>query len=471
MKKYFTLLMLLFFNYYFSDAQQYTIVPEQFSAGYTAPIGIENCDDNRIFVVQQTGQIIICDTTGKKLSRAYLDISAKVTYDAERGLLGLAFSPNYSTDHYFYVCYSDLNGNTQVSRFRASYSSPDNAIPTSEYKLLNITQPFTNNKGGCIHFGPDGFLYIGVGDGDSTGDPSNYAQNPQSLLGKMLRIDPRKPSGSLAYTIPPNNPFVDSFGYRKEIWALGLQNPRHWSFDSVSGAMLIGDVGHIDWQELDYQPRGLGGLNYGWRCYEGQHTNNTTLCNSRSFYKSGLYQYSHANRGGCEIIGGYFYRGTKYSYLSGSYYFTDHCNGAIKAFNIRYGVIAYTFGYSGLTNVYSCFGEDSKHELYLAGGGIIYHITAQPVATEAVNEADAFAFSVTPNPSHGSFVINYKSGKTQPVIIHIQNMLGQQFYASKTSLNAGNNNLNLNVRIPHGDYVITITDASGKTTNQRLRIE
>ncbi len=470
MKKHFTLLMLFLLNYYLSHAQA-TLSLQQFSTGYTAPVAIENCGDSRLFIVQESGQIYIADSTGTRLSKPFLDISKRVRYSGEQGLLGLAFDPNYTTNGSFYVYYIDTTGSTQVSRFKVS-SSRNVANASSEHKILNIQQPFTNHKGGCIHFGTDGYLYISTGDGGSGGDPNNNAQNPQSLLGKILRIDVHHGTPTSAYIIPPTNPFVDSSNYRPEIWALGLRNPWRWSFDSAHTNMIIADVGQDNYEEVNFQSIKKGGKNYGWRCYEGFHAYNTAGCNPQSFYQSPVYEYDHST-GDCAIIGGYIYRGSRYTFLQGKYLFTDYCSGKFRTLQIDYPHATEQDLYTGDANSYTCFGQDNKRELYIANetNGTIYHI-AVVKATIAAGVANiAPSFSVAPNPSHGNFVVNYKSDKVQQVIIHIQNTLGQQFYASRTSLNAGNNNLNLNVRIPHGDYFISITDAAGRTSNQRLRIE
>ena len=467
MKKYFTLLILLLFNHYLSQSQA-TLSLQQFSAGYTAPVAIENCGDSRLFIVQESGQIFIADSSGTRLSTPFLDISKKVTYSGEQGLLGLAFDPDYKTNGYYYVYYINKTGSTQVSRFKVRTGYPNFSSTESEKFILQIAQPFTNHKGGCIHFGTDGYLYISTGDGGSGGDPNNNAQNPQSLLGKFLRIDVHHGN---PYSIPADNPFVDSANYKPEIWALGFRNPWRWSFDSAHNNMVIADVGQANYEEVDFQGAGKGGKNYGWRCYEGFHAYNTAGCNPQSSYTSPVYEYDHSS-GDCAIIGGYIYRGTKYSFLKGKYLFTDYCSGKFRTLLINYPNATEQDVYTGDTYSYTCFGQDNKKELYIANqtNGNIYHI-AVVVAPQGVAPSLAPAFSVAPNPSHGSFVVNYKSDKTQQVIIHVQSMLGQQFYASRTSLNNGNNNLSLNVHIPHGDYFISITDAAGRTSNQRLRIE
>ena len=469
MKKNFTLLLLVCFSYFFCYSQN-SIALKRVAAGFTRLVGIENCGDSRLFIVQQTGQIMIIDSAGQKRNKPFLDISDRVLSKGnEQGLLGLAFDPNYLSNGYFYVNYINKSGNTQISRFKANH--PNNATESSEKFILSIQQPFSNHNGGCTRFGADGYLYIAMGDGGSGGDPNNNAQNPQSLLGKMLRIDVHHGN---PYAIPADNPFVDSSNYKKEIWALGLRNPWRWSFDAANGNMIIADVGQETWEEVDFQGK-VGGKNYGWRCYEGNHAYNTSGCNPRSFYKFPVYEYQHSSTtGDCSIIGGFVYRGKKYSGFKGKYFFTDYCSGIIRTLAIHNPDATEQDVYHGDTYSYTCFGVNKNNEIYIgnSGNGTIYHIV--PAAALQNNDAVtavANNFSVAPNPSHGNFIITYKSEKVQQIHLHIQNTLGQQFYTTTKSLNAGTNNINLNVHLPQGDYYIGLTDANGKTFNRQIRIE
>lgn len=465
MKKNFTLLLLVCFNYFFSYSQN-SIALKQIAAGFTRIADIENCGDGRLFIVQQTGEIMIIDATGRKRNQPFLDIHDRVLSSGnEQGLLGLAFDPNYLNNGYFYVNYINKNGNTQISRFKANY--PNNASEGSEKFILRIQQPFANHNGGCTRFGPDGYLYIAMGDGGDGGDPNNNAQNPRSLLGKMLRIDVHHGN---PYSIPADNPFIDSANYKKEIWALGLRNPWRWSFDAATQNMIIADVGQETWEEINYQGK-KGGKNYGWRCYEGNHPYNTSGCNSQSFYKAPIYEYQHsATTNDCSIIGGFVYHGKKYSSFKGKYFFTDYCSGIIRTLLISNPYATKQDVYHGDGYSYTCFGVDKNNEIYLgnSGNGTIYQIVP---ASALQNFSEAENFSVAPNPSHGSFIITYKSEKIQQINLHIQNTLGQQFYATTKSLNAGTNNINLNVRLQPGNYYIATTFANGKTVYQQIRIE
>ena len=245
-----------------------------FSSGYTLPIDIENCGDSRLFIVQKKGQIYICDSTGKKSTKPFLDISMKVySVGNEQGLLGLAFDPNYATNGYFYVNYINKHQNTTISRFTVS-SNPNKANAKSEKVLLMHQTTLQQSQRRLFALRADGYLYIGMGDGGSEGDPNNYGQNTMSLLGKMLRIDVEHGD---PYAIPADNPFVGNPNYRPEIWNVGMRNPWRYSFDALTGDLWIGDVGQNSWEEVDLQNAGdAGGENYGWRCYEGDHPYNLT---------------------------------------------------------------------------------------------------------------------------------------------------------------------------------------------------
>lgn len=290
------------------------------------------------YVVEQGGKIKVI-LKGLVQRTDFLDLSNKITLPppneslGERGLLGLEFSPDYATSGIFYVYYTDrtLPGNVQVSRFRRMADNPLRADPTSEVSVINVAQPFANHKGGTARFGPDGMLYIGFGDGGSANDPGNRAQDPNLLLGKMIRIDPSRddfPADPVAnYGIPPDNPFLDGIPIpaRQEIWAFGYRNPFKFSFDNPllggTGAMIVADVGQATWEELDYEPAGAGGRNYGWRQREGAHD---TGLGGASYMPltDPILDYDHTV--GRSITGGYVYRGKalRRTYV-GRYFYAD----------------------------------------------------------------------------------------------------------------------------------------------------
>jgi glucose/arabinose dehydrogenase len=472
MKSNFTLLALLLIINLSMKAQTNLIHLVQFSTGYDSPLGIENCGDSRLFIVEQRGQISISDAAGNRRAKPFLNIGSRVNSTGNsQGLLGLAFDPHYLTNGYFYVDYINKSGFTQISRFKVSATDPNKADTASEKFILQVQQPFRYHNGGCIRFGPDGYLYIGTGDGDDEGgDPNNYSQNTQSLLGKMLRIEvPGKP-----YKIPSDNPFVDSANYRHEIWALGLRNPWRWSFDASTGNLIIADVGESTWEEINVQPAGSnGGENYGWRCYEGTKAFNTTGCKPKSNYTFPVVQYKHATTtGDCSITGGFVYRGSAYPSLAGKYFYADYCSGIIRMFRIA-DTLGKKIAYYGDVGAYTSFGEDYHHELYVTNfiNGNIYRITdttAEPRVNSVLQIPD---MQVYPNPSSGNFVMTYNSATSQKANIRIQNIMGQQFYSGTKSVNAGTNTWKLNLPLPIGDYYISLIDASGNIISRQLRIQ
>ena len=358
----------------------------QFSTGLATPVDIKNCGDDRLFVLEQKGLIQILDTMGIKYASPFLDIQTRVLLGSEQGLLGLAFAPDYESSGYFYVNYTARpNGETRISRFRTSTTNPDSADANSEEILLRINQPFSNHNGGHLAFGPDGYLYIGTGDGGSGGDPGNRAQNTDSLLGKILRlaVSPTNPT----YSIPPTNPFAFNTSQgRPEIWAVGMRNPWRWSFDKITGDLWIGDVGQDVQEEVDFIPAGTTDyLNLGWKCWEGMNQYSSGgSCGPFSNYWAPVRTYNHPT--GCSITGGYIYRGTKYNDIFGKYFYTDYCVS-----NIHYllpnglgGFADTDLGNLGATSVIA-FGVDKNNELYCStSGGKIYRFSSAdctPVAS------------------------------------------------------------------------------------------
>lgn len=336
-----------------------------FSTGFLSPVDVRNCGDDRLFVVDQPGRIYIVDTNGVRNTVPFLDISTIVSYGGERGLLGLAFAPDYLTTGYFYVNYTARpQGRTHISRFRVSAADPDQADPASEEILMDIYQPYTNHNGGCIAFSPDnGYLYIGMGDGGSGGDPGNRAQNKDTLLGKMLRI--AVTSGAPGYTIPDENPFAiqPTLG-RPEIWSVGMRNPWRFSFDRLNGDLYIADVGQGVSEEIDFEPVGQQQYrNYGWRCYEGTYTYNTNGCAPASTFTPPVWEYTHSG-GNCSVTGGYVYRGAKYADIFGKYFFTDYCVNQIRTLEKNGSSFTHTNLGVLASGSYTSFGEDKWGELY-----------------------------------------------------------------------------------------------------------
>jgi glucose/arabinose dehydrogenase len=342
------------------------------ATGFTQPVLVTHAADGsgRLFVVERAGVVRIL-RNGAVEPTPFLDISALVrTGGSEQGLLGLAFPPDYRTRQHFYVYYTGKSGvgDTVVARYRLS-ADPDVADPANALTLLRQAQPFANHNGGHLAFGPDGYLYVGLGDGGAAGDPLGNAQNSATLLGKLLRIDVE--SGADPYAIPANNPFGN------EIWALGLRNPWRFSFDRVTGDLYIGDVGQSAYEEVNFQPAASrGGHNYGWNVMEGMHCYKGTGCKQTGL-TAPVAEYSH-DSGNCSITGGFVYRGPQYPSLQGVYLYGDFCSGQL--WGLRRSAAGWENALlldSGLN--LSSFGEDESGNLYVAdyGRGDLYRIALQ----------------------------------------------------------------------------------------------
>jgi len=347
-------------------------------SGLNLPIGITNARDDsaRLFVVEQGGRIRIVKN-GVLFATPFLDIHARVTCCGEQGLLGLAFHPSYKSNGKFYVNYTDTNGNTVIAEYGRLSTDPNRAS-THERVLLRVTQPYPNHNGGQLAFGPDGFLYIALGDGGSAGDPGNRAQNLNSLLGKILRIDVNGRTGTFPYGIPRTNPFVGRSGL-DQIWAYGLRNPWRLSFDRKTGDLWIGDVGQDRYEEIDRATRATGGgrgRNFGWRVLEGRACYSPPSgCNTSGKTMPNM---TYAHTLGCSVTGGYVYRGGAYPSLQGGYLFADYCSGRIWA--APYNGPSPQTPRLMLDTSYniSSFGESQAGGLFLAdrAGGAIYAIVA-----------------------------------------------------------------------------------------------
>jgi glucose/arabinose dehydrogenase len=333
---------------------------QQIVAGLDHPTGLISAHDGtgRLFILEQTGAIRILKD-GSVLPTHFLDLSGMVnTSGNERGLLGLAFDPAYASNGRFFVNYTDAEGNSVTARYSVSTADPDLADPASGVPILRIAHPqYSNHNGGNLVFGPDGYLYFGMGDGGSGGDPNGNGQNLDVLLGKLLRLDV---SGE-SYAIPPDNPFVGRAGARPEIWAYGLRNPWRYSFDRKTGDLYIGDVGQDSYEEIDFQPAGdPGGENYGWNFMEGFHSYQGQAPPGLT---PPVAEYDHSG-GNCSVTGGYVYRGTRLPDLSGMYVFGDYCSG-------RIWVLAHAAdGWKAAvwletTLAITSFGEDDSGELYV----------------------------------------------------------------------------------------------------------
>ncbi len=345
-------------------------------SGLSSPVDLQFPDDGtgRMFVVQQAGSIRIY-ANGVLLATPFLDITSKVDFGGEKGLLGLAFHPHFPQNHLFYVHYDRvLSGQMQsvIAEYQVSASDANRADPSSERILLTVNQPFPNHKGGQIAFGADGFLYIGLGDGGSENDPLHNGQNLQTLLGKMLRIDVDHQSGGLQYAIPPTNPFVGGGGL-PEIWAYGLRNPWRFSFERGGGRLFCGDVGQDSFEEIDILEIGK---NYGWSVMEGMHCFSPATGCDMTGLTPPIAEYPHTE--GEAVMGGYVYKGTAIPSLSGAYIFGDYGSGTIwELTEAPPGTWTRTKLLSTGRNL-SSFGQDVAGEIYVVDySGNVLKLTAQ----------------------------------------------------------------------------------------------
>ncbi len=333
--------------------------------------------DERLFVLEQVGRIRIVENN-ELVREPFLDIRDRVGSAAsEQGLLGLAFHPDYATpgapyEGVFFVNYTDYSGDTHISRFSVFADDPNRADPNSEVDYLTLDQPYSNHNGGSLAFGPDGYLYAGLGDGGSANDPLGAGQDLSTLLGKVLRLDVDSADGE--YAIPPDNPFVGVDGARPEIWAYGLRNPWRLSFDRATGDLFIADVGQNTYEEVNFQPAGSpGGENYGWVIMEGAHCFQSSNCDTSGLTLP-IFEYDHSQ--GCSITGGYVYRGRQYPEMSGNYFVSDYCSGIIwRLFHDGSRWLSDPLLDSDL--IISSFGQDVHGEIYALNywNGGIYRLT------------------------------------------------------------------------------------------------
>ncbi len=452
MKKFFTLLCALLGLSTFSQ----NISLESVASGFNQPLNIQNAGDDRLFIVEKGGRIKIINSDGTVNPDNFLDLSGQISSDSERGLLGLAFHPDYSNNGYFYVYYSKPNGDSQISRFSVDAGNPDLADPTSELLLFDIEQPFSNHNGGCIAFGPEGYLYIGTGDGGSAGDPGNRAQNTALLLGKMLRIDVDNPGAGANYGIPADNPFAGSSTDAEEIWAYGLRNPWKFSFDASTGDLWIADVGQNAIEEINKVGSTEAGLNYGWRCYEGSEVYNNTDCPDPSELTFPIAEYLHPI--GFSITGGYVYRGSTYSNMVGYYFFADFSSGIL-------GTVDSNGDLTNLGNFgqnWASFGEDVNGELYLSGfNGVIYKIVGETLSN---NDFSLSPISLYPNPAKNEIYIETNGSVIEK--IELYNLQGALMLKGSFERNT---DVKLSTQgLSTGVYLINIYTSEGNITTKKL---
>ena len=345
--------------------------------GLTAPLFVTapRSDSARLFAVEQGGRVRIIrnDTL---LARNFLDLRGRVSTGNEQGLLSIAFHPSYGSNGYVFVSYTNTAGDTRVLRYHVS-SDPESLDVTAADTILALAQPYTNHNGGLVAFGPDDFLYVGLGDGGSGGDPHNHGQDLTTLLGSMLRLDV---DGTLPYEVPADNPFTGLTPARPEIWAYGLRNPWRFSFDRANGDLYLADVGQGSREEVNVQPGSSnGGENYGWRIMEGRICSSGDSCDRTGLvlpvvdYVNGI--------GGCAVVGGLVYRGNAIPALAGTYFYADYCDAWIRTFRLIGGQVHDHWDWSARLNAQgpiSSFGEDARGEVYVvAHNGRVFRIVKQ----------------------------------------------------------------------------------------------
>lgn len=363
------------------QAESVTSLPDPNSAfwmpvvdGLQSPIGIANAGDGsgRLFILEQEGKIRIWQS-GAILDEPFLDITNRVGCCGERGLLGLAFHPHYAVNGYFYVNYTDKDRVTVIARYQVSADNPNRADAGSELVLLTVGQPYPNHNGGAVVFGPDGYLYLGLGDGGSGGDPHGYGQSTSALLGKILRIDVDQGE---RYSIPPDNPFASGGGL-PEIWAYGLRNPWRIGFDRLTGDLYIADVGQNAWEEINFLAAGSPeGANFGWNYREGSHPYQGNPPEGIQLVEP-VAEYNHEQ--GCSVTGGVVYRGVELSDWQGVYLYGDYCSGKVWGM-VRNPLGAWLNGLLFETgSTITSFGEDESGEVYLTDyAGTLYRLSSTP---------------------------------------------------------------------------------------------
>ncbi len=451
-------LYLLFAGIFSIGAMAQVLNVQTIKTGFSSPTEITNAGDARLFIVEQSGKIRILNANNTINATPFLELTTStISTGGERGLLGLAFHPQYATNGYFFVNYTNTAGNTVIARYSVNPTNPDLANPSSGTILMTINQPYSNHNGGTLRFGPDGYLYIGMGDGGSGGDPENRAQNINVLLGKMLRIDV---NNGTPYGIPPTNPYVGIAG-ADEIWAIGLRNPWKFSFDELTGDLWIADVGQNEVEEINQVSSTAAGLNYGWKCYEGSEVYTAGCAVGTTTYTMPVAEYTHSGTNGCSITGGYVYHGTAYPALQGKYVFADYCLNRLGM--VSNGTITYSANFTGNNN-FTTFGIDVNKEMIIgSSSGTIYRVTYAPLGLE---DNQSTAFTLYPNPA--SETVSIRTGLGYPLKMSVYDMTGKKLLENTLE----NENAKTDVSgLSGGIYFVAVDDASGKRHVSKLTVQ
>ncbi|WP_179007767.1 PQQ-dependent sugar dehydrogenase [Winogradskyella forsetii] len=472
MKTYILLLLIIFLFIPFSYAQDLDL--ELHASGFNRPVSIKHAGDDKLYIVEQDGLIKIINADGTVESTPFLDIDNLVINTGnERGLLGLAFHPNYAANGYFFVNYINNSGNTEISRFTRDTANPLLADPNSELPILSYTQPYSNHNGGDLAFGSDGYLYISSGDGGSGGDPDDNGQNTLNLLGKILRIDIDATTANENYSIPSSNPFVGDSDVSPEIFAYGLRNPWKFSFDRLTDDMWIADVGQNAYEEINMvsPTEAATGLNYGWRCYEGNGPYNLDDCTDPSAYTYPVSGYAHFSDGApkCSITGGYRYRGAMYPNFDGLYFFADICSGEIAFLEFNDATGNWDRTFEDFSGQWTAFGEDINGEIYVADldSGNIYQLTD---TTLSIEDDLLSSISIYPNPTKDILNINFGStngidNSTKITIYDIQGKTIKRVQHTGKIIQKVNTS-----QLSNGIYVLKINTENGIQSTHKLVI-
>ena len=442
---------------------------------FSLPLFLTHSGDgtNRIFVVQQRGIIKVFPNDSMTTNvQNFIDLSNIVSSSGnERGLLGLAFHPNYSSNRYFFVYYTrQSDGALRISRFTTQSGNPNKADSLSELNMLTIAHPtYSNHNGGCLMFGADGYLYAGTGDGGSGGDPNANAQNVNVLLGKILRIDINTPSGGNNYSIPPTNPFAGGGG-APEIYAIGMRNPWRFSRDAVTGTIYCGDVGQDAWEEIDTL---AVGKNYGWRCYEGNATYNTSGCGPIGNYTFPIAVYQNVGSD-ISVTGGYVYRGSRVPWLVGRYIYADYGSRKVWKLLLSGGTVSDNSVIGIAPQGVPSFGVDQSNELYIVGSsGTIFKLQDALIGVQGTSNEIPNGFSLEqnyPNPFNPATIINYNVGMTSVVSISVYDMTGKEVAVLlNESKPAGRYSVEFNAaNLPSGVYFYKMTINGSQSIEKKM---
>lgn len=441
-----------------------TVAVLSFASGFSNAVAIVHPpNDSRLFVVQKTGVIRILNANGSVNTTPFLTVTG-LSSGSEQGLLGLAFHPNYASNGVFFINYTNSSGDTVIAKYTVS-SNADIANTTATV-LLSIDQPYSNHNGGSLVFGPDGYLYIGMGDGGSGNDPQGYSQNlivdssnpSRIFLGKILRLDIDSAS---PYGIPATNPFVGQAG-KEEIWAYGVRNPWKFNFNRLNGDLWIADVGQNAIEEIDKvsSPLPNTGLNFGWRCFEGTSSNISSGCPAFSSTVAPFTQYNQTTAR-CSITGGYFYSGSTYPNFADKYFFGDYCSGEIAFVNST-GTITWALD---LPTVITSFGEDVNGELYLTNGSIVYKIIDASLSN---TNFDKNSIAIYPNPAKLQVTIENSTDRVFNTI-QLVDISGKILY-SENNLNVTSKTINTST-FTAGLYIVIVEDLAGNQFKSKVVIE